>query len=55
MKFRETRFARELTAVVAGLVLAVATVAFITIPASLGMTPGGAVQSAAAQSDWHPT
>ncbi len=49
MKFRETRFAHEISAVVVGLMLVVATVAFITIPASLGGVPG---EPAVA---WHPT
>lgn len=55
MKFRETRFARQLFAVVAGLVLAVATVAFVTIPASLGGTPGDRLHTATAPANWHPT
>ena len=55
MKFSETGFAKEITAVVAGVILAVATVAFITIPATLGATPGEPSQVSAAQSAWHPT
>lgn len=55
MKFRDTVFARQLAALTVGLVLAVASVAFVTIPASLGVIPGGSVQAAAAQTDWHPT
>ncbi|MCB1956121.1 MAG: hypothetical protein KDG55_10610 [Rhodocyclaceae bacterium] len=49
MKFRETRFAHELSAVIVGLLLVVASVAFVTIPAVLGGVPG---EPAVA---WHPT
>ncbi|MCB1886163.1 MAG: hypothetical protein KDH20_01035 [Rhodocyclaceae bacterium] len=49
MKFRQTRFARQMMAVVVGLLLVVATVAFVTIPANLAAVPG---EPAIA---WHPT
>lgn len=55
MRFHQTRFARELAAVVAGLVLVVGFVAFVTIPANLGGLPGDPQRMAAAAGDWHPT
>ncbi|MCB1916706.1 MAG: hypothetical protein KDG52_13450 [Rhodocyclaceae bacterium] len=54
MTFRETRFARELAAVIVGLLLLVGSFAFVAISASLGAWPGDPVL-AAADPNWHPT
>jgi hypothetical protein len=43
MKLRETEFFQEFTAIVAGCVLLVASVAFVGIPLSLAHNPGDRV------------
>jgi len=55
MKLRETEFFQQITAVIAGLVLLVASVAFVSIPFVLGSHPGDSVQARAPAPDWHPT
>lgn len=40
MKLRETEFFQEFTAIIAGCVLLMASVAFVSIPASLAHNPG---------------
>jgi len=55
MKFRHTRFARQLAAVIVGLLLVVGTVAFVTIPANLGGLPGAPLRVGTVAGEWHPT
>ncbi|MCB1907894.1 MAG: hypothetical protein KDH15_11015 [Rhodocyclaceae bacterium] len=57
MTFREVRFARELAAVIVGLLSLVGTVAFVAfvaIAATLRAWPGEPV-IASAHSNWHPS
>ncbi len=55
MKFRQTRFAKQLAAVIVGLLLVVGTVAFVTIPANLGGLPGDPLRVSTVAGEWHPT
>ena len=53
MKFQDTEFARQMLSAILGLLLLVATVAFVTLPAPLSAGQDGS-QTSAAQS-WHLT
>jgi hypothetical protein len=55
MKLRDTEFFQQITAVVAGLILVVASVAFVSIPVVLAGHPGESVQTGPPKPDWHPT
>lgn len=50
---RSPNFARRLVTVIGGVLLVVASVAFITIPYSLGAHPGEALVLGASQSYFH--
>jgi len=52
---KSPNFARRLIAVICGVLLVVASVAFITIPYSLGGHPGEAIAMGANQQYFHPT
>ncbi len=55
MKFLETEFARQMLGVVVGTLLLVASVAFVSIPTSLGCHPGDAEQCGSSAQQWHLT
>jgi hypothetical protein len=58
MKLRDTEFFQQITAVVAGLILvvaSVASVAFVSIPVVLAGPPGESAHAGAPKPDWHPT
>ena len=55
MKFHETEFAKQMFAVVAGTFFFVASVAFFSIPTSLGCSPAGSDQCTAPAIAWHLT
>ena len=55
MKLRQTEFFKALVAVVSGCVLAVASVAFVSIPLNLGQQPGAAAPTTMAGGARHLT
>jgi hypothetical protein len=55
MKLSQTEFFRQFVALVAGLLLAVGTVAFISIPASLERAPAAQAAATPAPQGWHLT
>jgi hypothetical protein len=55
MKFMETEFARQLLGVVLGTLVLVASVAFVSIPTSLGCSPAYTDECAASALERHLT
>jgi hypothetical protein len=56
MKFQDTEFARQMLSAIIGSLLLVATVAFVSVPISLGCSQGGTDGcTAASAQEWHLT